>query len=299
MGEQNKSNLGIMYVDVIVSSPAHEPPADAAALPEVRDFLSLCQNVVTKRRGSVVKTAFDGAMFTFPDADSALLAGREMQIGVQNKTKVARDISIRIGLHYGAPITAGVAAQRVALLAGSGQIFTTGETLEWLSAHERDAICKRELPSRTKSQNVTVYEVMWQMSRNPDPLPEVPPPPIVQAGSVARLRLIYLGRETVVVSKITIGRLAGHAIELKDPRASRNHAYIERRQDKFVLVDQSSHGTFIRSKTGEEHRLQHGELVLEGSGVLSFAFPAGHQGAEVVGFSCEPAEPVVALVARR
>ena len=99
-------------------------------------------------------------------ASAALLAGCEMQALVQqHPTRQARDVSIRIGLHFGSPITAGVAAQRVALLAGSGQIFTTGETLESLSPQQREMIRKLELPSRAKSHSITVYEVIWHTSR--------------------------------------------------------------------------------------------------------------------------------------
>ena len=288
MGERPKSNLGILYVDVIVSSPAHTLAGDVAAFPEVRACLSLCQDLVSKRGGSVVKTAFDGAMFSFADADAALLAGREMQALVQqHPTRQARDVSVRIGLHFGSPITAGVAAQRVALLAGSGQIFTTGETLEMLSPQQREMIRKLELPSRAKSHSITVYEVIWHTSHRSAP-PAGGPRSIAHANGVMHLRLSYLGHETVVDTKITIGRRPGHGIELNDPSASRDHAYIERRTDKFVLVDHSSHGTFISAKGEGEHRLHHAEVVLHDSGVLSFGSPARHQAPEVVKFRCDP-----------
>jgi adenylate cyclase len=290
MVEQPPSNhLGIVYVDVVVTSPAHEPPGDAATSPAVLACLARCENVVATHGGRAVKTNFDGGMFAFPDVDSALLAGREMQIYMeQNPVLEARDLAIRIGVHFGSPITAGVAAQRVALLAGGGQIFTTTETFELLPAHQRTAINRRELPSRTKPQNITVYEVMWQTSRNPGRHPEAPPP-VSKVNGVARMRLLHHGRESAVVTKIVIGRRAGHDIELSDPRASRDHASIERRDDKFVLVDRSSHGTYISLNGSGERRLHHGELVLQGNGVISFAYPAGHQGAEVVEFWCEPA----------
>ena len=288
MGERPKTNLGILYVDVIVSSPAHTLAGDVAAFPEVRACLSMCHDLVIKRGGNAVKTGFDGAMFSFADADAALLAGREMQALVQqHPTRQARDVSIRIGLHFGSPITAGVAAQRVALLAGSGQIFTTGETLESLSPQQREMIRKLELPSRAKSQSITVYDVIWHTGHVSAASPGGPRA-IAHANGVARLRVIYLGHETEVDTKITIGRRPGHGIELNDPSASRDHAYIERRTDKFVLVDHSSHGTFISAKDEGEHKLHHGEVVLHDSGVLSFGSPARHQAPEVVKFRCDP-----------
>jgi len=292
MVEHPQSGLGIVYVDVVATAPAHEPAGDAATSPAVRACLARCENVVAMHGGRAVKSNFDGGMFAFPDVESALLAGREMQIYMQqNPVPEARDQAIRIGVHFGSPITAGVAAQRVALLAGGGQIFTTSETFEMLPAHQRIAINRRELPSRTKPQNITVYEVMWQASRDSGRQPAAAPPPVSKANGVARMRLLHHGHESAVVTKIVIGRRAGHDIQLSDPRASRDHALIERRDDKFVLVDRSSHGTYVSLNGSGEHRLHHGELILHGNGVLSFAFPSAHQGAEVVEFWCEPADP--------
>jgi GTPase len=131
---------------------------------------------------------------------------------------------------------------------------------------------------------------MWEASRNSGRQPEAQPP-VSQFNGVARVRLLHHGHETAVVTKIVIGRRAGNDIELSDPRASRDHALIERRDDKFVLVDRSSHGTYISLNGSGERKLHHGELVLQGNGVLSFAYPPGHQGVEVVEFWCEPADP--------
>lgn len=287
MAEPLQSNLGRPYVDVIYGSPVHSPAGDEATLSAVRDCLSLCQGLVTVHGGSVVKTNADGAMYSFPDADSAVTAAREMQVRLQqHQAKETHDVAIRIGLHFGLPITAGVAAQRVALLAGSGEIFTTGETLAGLSAPQRDAIRQRVLPSRSKQEHVTVYEVLWQTNRHHSALPDEKTT-VIQKRGVASLRLIHLGRETLVTNKITIGRRAGNDIQLKDPLVSRDHAYIERRQGKFVLVDLSSHGTLVSPENGEEFMLQRGEMILQGSGVLSFAHGAGRKGPEIVGFRCE------------
>jgi adenylate cyclase len=292
-------HIGILYVGAVDDTPAQGAGAGDAILPEVRDCLSLCQKLVIERGGSIVKAADDGAMCSFADADSALLAAREMQLRVQqSQAGAGRVIAVRIGLHFGVPITAGAAAQRVALLAGGRQIFATAETLEWLSAPHRAATRQRELPSRNKRQNITVYEVMWQPDGTLGGLPEGPVA-VAKGGGASRLRLVHLGRETLVDNRITIGRRAGHDIVLDDPVASRDHAYIERRKDKFVLVDHSKHGTYISLDTGEERRVQRDEVVLHDSGVLSFAHPAGHKGTEIISFWCEPDNVVLRKPARR
>jgi pSer/pThr/pTyr-binding forkhead associated (FHA) protein len=46
--------------------------------------------------------------------------------------------------------------------------------------------------------------------------------------------------------------------------ASRHHARVVLRQEKIVLVDQSSNGTFVQLQNGQELLLRREELVLAG-----------------------------------
>ena len=50
---------------------------------------------------------------------------------------------------------------------------------------------------------------------------------------------------------ILLGREQGNDIVIIDPRASRQHARIERRREGFVLVDQSTNGTFVADGEGQ------------------------------------------------
>jgi len=74
-------------------------------------------------------------------------------------------------------------------------------------------------------------------------------------------------------ASITFGREAGNDIVIATRHASRVHARIEWRRDKFVLVDQSSNGTYVQSDDGSEVLLRREEFTLNGSGVVSFGHP--------------------------
>jgi predicted component of type VI protein secretion system len=50
---------------------------------------------------------------------------------------------------------------------------------------------------------------------------------------------------------------------------SRQHARIEFRRGKFVLVDQSTNGTWVRGDDGKDHYLRREELALWGEGMIS------------------------------
>ena len=147
MPEQH-DNLAILFVDVSDSVRLYEALGDAAAYREVQQYLNVFKDVAIQCAGRVVKTIGDGALCAFTDADSAVLAAREMHARVQEKQSVQeRKISIRIGLHHGPVLvteddvfgdTVNTAA-RMAQLAAAGQIISTAETIERLPAQRRDA----------------------------------------------------------------------------------------------------------------------------------------------------------------
>ena len=67
--------------------------------------------------------------------------------------------------------------------------------------------------------------------------------------------------------------------------ASRQHCTIERRNDKFVLADQSTNGTFVTTDGGTEILLQREEFTLDKHGWIAFGQPrAGAE--EVVEYFC-------------
>ena len=229
----------------------------------------------------------DGAMCEFPDADAAVLAACEMQARVQQiQSRQGRNISIRIGLHCGPPLTAGVTAQRMAVMAASGQIITNGETKVLLSVQQSNAIRQHVLPARAKQETVTLYEVLWQPDHDRTQMPGSPTP-IVQevagpapAADPCRPRNRRRNLDLHGAARRPRHR-APASYGFARPRAHRSP------KDKFVLVDHSSHGTFLRLNNGYEHKVWRSEMILRGSGVLSFALRASEKGAELVSFWCE------------
>jgi class 3 adenylate cyclase len=294
---EKHDNLSILFVDVSDSVRLYESLGDAAAFREVHEYLAVFKQVVVEYNGRVVKTMGDGALCAFADPDAAVLAACEMHARVQEKQSVQeRKIAIRIGLHHGPVLvtdddvfgdTVNTAA-RMAQLAVAGQIISTGETIAMLSAQQRHATRHLDaLPVRGKHEAVTVFEVLWQTGSSDHTQMPGRFDTILREAGVSRLRLTHAGGEIVVVTSISIGRDASHGIALRDPMASRNHAHIERRKDKFVLIDQSSNGTFVSMKTGEEFKLRREEMLLHGSGALAFGHNPRDRSAEVVGFWCE------------
>jgi adenylate cyclase len=74
---------------------------------------------------------------------------------------------------------------------------------------------------------------------------------------------------------LACGSLPGLGLRIPRPFVSRRHARIERRGDAFVLVDESTNGTFVQTEDRRVAFVRRGEIRLWGEGWLSFGEPPG------------------------
>lgn len=72
---------------------------------------------------------------------------------------------------------------------------------------------------------------------------------------------------------VLIGSRPGTDLRIPRPLVSRRHARIERRPDAFVLVDESTNGTFVQTEDERIVFVRRGEVRLWGEGWLSFGEP--------------------------
>lgn len=84
---------------------------------------------------------------------------------------------------------------------------------------------------------------------------------------------------------VVLGRDAQCNIVVSDRNASRQHARIERRRDKFFLVDQSTNGTFVSIPNEPEVVLRREELMLRGTGRIGFGHSVDLADTETVTFT--------------
>ena len=76
---------------------------------------------------------------------------------------------------------------------------------------------------------------------------------------------------------LTIGRDPACDIVAPVAYVSRVHARIFREDDRFVLMDTSRNGSFIRMDGSGERALQHNSLQLEGQGVIRLGYPVNDE----------------------
>lgn len=84
-----------------------------------------------------------------------------------------------------------------------------------------------------------------------------------------------------------IGRSKQSNIIVNSDLASRQHAKIVYRKSKYVLIDQSTNGTFVKTQGGKEVYVQGEELPLSGSGFISLGKSVTVDNEHIIYFSCQ------------
>ena len=89
---------------------------------------------------------------------------------------------------------------------------------------------------------------------------------------VKYLTIEFRGEKNRIASsdkrQFVIGRGVQSDLMCQTRLASRTHCIIEFRRGKFLLADQSSNGTFVKTDDGENIFLRRQELMLWGSGQI-------------------------------
>jgi adenylate cyclase len=288
------SELAVLFADVSGSTRLYESLGDERALATIGHALGLVREACDGYAGRVIKTIGDEAMAVFPAADNAAQAAAEMQARITAEpTMEAHRLAIRVGFHFGPALLAegdvfgdsvNVAARLVGVAHGA-QVITSAATASALSPWLR--VRTRELTALTvkgKLRDMSVFELLWQDSA--DDLTTLSTRILTPT---ARLRVLHGEREVMLgelQAQVTLGRDAQNDIVIADRLASRTHARIERRRDRFVLVDHSSNGTFLTIDGEPEIQLRREEFILRGHGHISFGHAHAKDPSETVLFFC-------------
>ncbi|HVF64437.1 MAG TPA: adenylate/guanylate cyclase domain-containing protein [Casimicrobiaceae bacterium] len=285
-------HAAVLFADIAGSTRLYETLGDQMALAMIARCLDMMRTACGEHDGHVVKTIGDEVMATFDSAANAGYAATDMHkrvVKLADGHKARATLRIHAGFHHGAVLvdqndvfgdTVNVAA-RLCSLAKGGQTLIAAATLEHLPDALRVRTRNQDLQAiKGKEGDVEVYELLWQDSE--DDLTTMVPR---SAGRHARLTLRCGDREVDLAnaSVLTFGRDGQNDFVILDRKASRLHARIERRRDKYVLIDHSTNGTFCVQ--GErEIELRREELLLRGRGRIVFGHSVHEAGTDIVEF---------------
>jgi adenylate cyclase len=178
-------------------------------------------------------------------------------------------------------------ANRMTSQAKAGQIVTTAATVSQLSPEWRAVVRQIDVATiKGQGSEVALYEVMWQPDDATSMLPQI----ALEARKVTRLRLRFQDREIVVDEgrpNVVMGRAEENDLVVKGNLISRLHARVEISRNKFVLVDQSTNGTFIQLAGGEEAFLRRDSMQIKGEGMIGLGRTPEADSPLTIRFSCE------------
>jgi hypothetical protein len=176
-------------------------------------------------------------------------------------------------------------AARLSNLARGGQVFTSAPTVAELPPVLRARTRSQQAHTvKGKQKDIDLFELVWQETEDE----------LTALSTNVKVRPAHLtlkhGDRQIELSEATptlsIGRDLQNDVVIADRKASRMHARIERRRDKFVLIDHSSNGTYVTVHGEVEIVLRREELVLRNRGQMSFGHAYLDDTAEILAFSC-------------
>lgn len=278
----NETEVAVLFADVVGSTRLYELLGDHQARDMILNCVGLMRDATERNRGTVIKTIGDEILAIFPTANDAVNAAGEMQqdIGAHPELSVqGQHVAIRIGCHYGPVVLENKdifgssvhTANRMTSQAKAGQIILTAGTVHRLSPEWRAVTRQIDVTAvRGRSEEIELFEVLWQQEDATSMLPSI----AIDARTghrAKRVRVLHLGREFVLGDdreSLTMGRAEENDIVVKGNLISRLHARIELARNKFMLVDQSTNGTFVTSEEGKEAFVRRDSVALQGKGLI-------------------------------
>ncbi|MCB1645128.1 MAG: FHA domain-containing protein [Pseudomonadales bacterium] len=291
--------VAVLFADVSGSTRLYETVGDDNANRIIGKTIDVMAKITEMYQGYVIKTIGDEIMCRFSSANECVRAAKEIQEeisqGIQGESI---PVKIKVGLHFGPAILmddgdvfgdAVNVAARMAGIAKGDQIITTEETIRKLDPDLQDLSRQFDKTNvKGKEEEIIVYQVVWETSDDVTRIEIVSAP---EAEEIKYLLLEFQGQPIRIASNdnrtFVIGRGVQSDLLCQTRLASRTHATLEFRRGKFLLSDQSSNGTFVKTDDGENIFLRRQELMLWGSGYLSLGEEVAEAGDDLIRYTCE------------
>jgi class 3 adenylate cyclase len=275
--------VAILFADVVGSTQLYDQFGDTKASETVAHCLEVMKDATHQFDGTVIKTIGDEVMSTFSTVDDAMSAAAQMQGRITADQEQATEeeripVSIRIGCHFGPVVqeqndifgAAVHTANRMTSQAKARQIVISGATVEQMGPEWKAQTRQIDVATvRGRIDEVALYELLWQ----PDEATSMVPTIEWESKTRNATKLTLSFRETTVAvtdmkKNVNMGRADDNDLVVKGNLISRIHARVEKRRGKFILIDQSTNGTFLQNVEGDETFIRRDSTELVGEGII-------------------------------
>ena len=282
MGPTPTNQLTILFADIAGSTRLYDTFGHVKARQLISTCLSRLKEIAVENEGTVIKTIGDEVMCTFPTPNDAAEGARQMHEEISfDPGMIQANIHLRIGFHHGDVICepgdvfgdAVNVAARMVELAKSDQIITNKETLALMkqALKRRARIVDRTLV-RGKDDIMEINELIWGKPEQMTMSNSFTEQMIASLTSDKDfLQIRYLQNRILVDRErpiLTMGRGVANHLIVDDPMVSRMHARIELQRNRFMLIDESTNGTFLKASKAAPIFLRRDIVQLEGEGFI-------------------------------
>ena len=300
----NSNDRCVLVAEIVGGDRLLTQPGEAEANRAIERCLNRVDLAIGGSSGEIVARDRAAVIATFAHCDNGVMAACEAIDRVRKLPPASgAQMRLRIGVHYGSVFNGGEGAG----VEGARQILqacTVDQSMASAAAVSQLSPAVRHFANAEAFYDDAQGKLPWPVfmignqaampltaSMMPRPLPAspltgstmpsqnspMPPPasPTRQNLLEPRLRLHHR-QEILFVAEdrpvILLGRELANDIVIADPRASRQHARIERRRDGFVLIDQSTNGCFVALDGKKEACVKDDECLLGKAGRVGCGF---------------------------
>ena len=299
-GMARDQEVAILFADVVGSTRLYDKFGDTKASETVAICLKVMKDATHKFNGTVIKTIGDEVMSTFTTVDDAMGAASQMQAqitGGADSDEERIPVTIRIGCHYGPVVeeandifgAAVHTANRMTSQAKANQIIMSGVTVDQMSPDWQAQTRQIDVATgRGLIDEVALFELIWQPDESTSMLPNMGVPD--RSTGSGQLTLTFRDSTVVVNDRkkhINMGRTEDNDLVVKGNLISRIHARVEMHRGKFILIDQSTNGTFLENAMGKETFIRRDRTELTGEGIIGLGRIAKPGTPLAIYFICE------------
>ncbi|MGB0956027.1 MAG: adenylate/guanylate cyclase domain-containing protein [Panacagrimonas sp.] len=264
MSTNQSERVAVLFADLVGSVNLYRRLGNDAAHGMIAESLDEMTQIVQEHRGTVIKTIGDCVMASLPTADLAAASSIEihrMARSLSSKHSVA--LRFRIGFCFGPVIERDAdlfgdavnIAARLSAISRRDQILTTADVATLFSSTYRSMAKEYDHADiKGVDQTVTVVKLDWETVGVTEVF-GLGPAPTEAPEEQAPVLELSVGGETLQLTPddlpITVGREDGCVLVVRSARASRQHAQIDFHRGKFVWVDDSSNGSYLRQGSSD------------------------------------------------
>ncbi len=283
---QTTVKCAVLFSGISGSSRFYKEMGDQHASTAVTNCVAMMHRHVLFNSGTVVKTNGEEVMARFDSAAKACHAAVAIQ---RDRSPEIEGLSVRIGIGYGKAIKSNDDlfgevvndAFAVAKITQAKQILLTQECANELKKSIRFIIAPFDRIKLGDSQDIsTIYRIGWETSDTKEArstkLLDIKMISKVSNQSKDKLKQLnlFFDNDCYVIGEQNTPFIVGRDesccdLAIDSSLVSRDHLHILYKHGKFVLVDHSTNGTYIKIKNGSSVFLRREEIPLTEQGKIA------------------------------